>query len=251
MPTIQTNTLGELFAAAGPPAPLRELAIVAVKTEIDPVKSPALRDHWLSPLERDIPAPWKSAARRRHWFAGRIAARVAAQIFGWELKPDSITVTAHASGAPFLTSPVGVLDCTITHSGNWAIACICPEGWQLGLDFEVGADERVHLAKRVCSRSQRTFHQLDVVENRQAVQGTFGTIWTLKEALLKAWRVGLVSDLDAILIGALPSRFDGQASIRLAKSISRGIPHPLPEESWNAITRWADAPLACVAVQRE
>lgn len=247
IPEIISLDFGELFAAASPPETLRHLSVVAVRTTLDPVSSETLRARWLSPLEREVPMPWRSSSRRRHWLAGRIAARIAARQAGWALEPADMTVTAHAGGAPFLNSSLGTLDCSITHSGDWALACICPDGWLLGLDFEVGADDRVHLARRVCSPAQRELHQLDIIHNTQARRGTFGAIWTLKEALLKAWRVGLVSDLDAILVGKIPEGRVGHVSIQLEGTISGEIPFPLPATCWSAIAQWQGAPLACVA----
>ncbi|MEL6180675.1 MAG: 4'-phosphopantetheinyl transferase superfamily protein, partial [Myxococcota bacterium] len=163
--------------------------------------------------------------------------------------PTAMTVDARPSGSPVLRSWLGELDLSITHSGDWALACTCPPGWWMGLDFEVGADVRVHLSKRVCSAAQRTLHGLDPERGTQERPGTFGAIWTIKEALLKAWRVGLVDPLDAIRVGRLPAELDGPVEVSLATSIHPDVPWPLPPEMWVGVARWKGAPLAAVAAR--
>ena len=129
------------------------------------------------------------------------------------------------------------------------MACASPAGWLVGLDFEVGADTRVRLAKRVCTPERAIFHGLNPEQNTQARDGTFGAIWTLKEALLKAYRVGLVNALDDIRTGALPEGFIGEASVTLASAVDPRIPWPLSDALWAGITRWEQAPLAAVATR--
>ncbi|MEO1272101.1 MAG: 4'-phosphopantetheinyl transferase superfamily protein, partial [Myxococcota bacterium] len=212
-PNIHRLSLGQLFRTATPPPELSPVKVIAVHTTLDPLAEPEQADRWLSPEERHRPDTWRSSARRRHWFAGRIAARIAGEASGWTLSPTAMTVDARPSGSPVLRSWLGELDLSITHSGDWALACTCPPGWWMGLDFEVGADVRVHLSKRVCSAAQRTLHGLDPERGTQERPGTFGAIWTIKEALLKAWRVGLVDPLDAIRVGRLPAELDGPVEV--------------------------------------
>ncbi|MBH23632.1 MAG: hypothetical protein CMH57_04015 [Myxococcales bacterium] len=246
---LRRTRMGELFRAANPPPEVAEVTLVAVRTNRDPLAHPELADRWLSAAERHTPDLWRSEARRSHWFAGRVAAREAGIAAGWALEPTEMTITARPGGAPTLTSPRGVLDLSITHSGDWAMACACPRGWLLGIDYEIGADSRVHLARRVCAPTQRARHGLDPDAGTQARPGTFGAIWTLKEALLKAWRVGLVVELDALRVERLPPGLDGPATISLAAAVDPRLPWPLPEGMWSGVTRWEEAPLAAVAAR--
>ena len=213
----------------------RDSICFAVRTDLDPVEHPAAQDLLAADWDRVV--TWRSPARRKHFLAGRSAAALVAARLG--MAPE---VGTDAHGAPHLGDGSKRRSISITHSGHWALAA-CVADHTFGLDYEVGLPGRAHLRQRVCGDTERALHDLTDPET-PARAYALGCIWTLKEALFKAYGVGLVAELKDVEVGRVAP--DGAASIRALRSLHPDIPHPLPADLYAAVVQFEGHPLAVV-----
>lgn len=242
---IEVRSFQEVFPSDSLDAELSALQMVFVAIAADPLASVAQTQHWLTPAERQIPLLWRSAKRRSHWLAGRIAAKEAVRVAGHPLEPARDPVAYAASGAPTVEGgPTGPILVTLTHSGQWAMAVVVPGGRRLGIDYETGAHDKLQLLDKVCSR--RELEANNLLPPLAAGAGErFAQIWTLKEACLKAFEVGLVGDLHSIVVSKIAD--GGRAELATRDGANPFRPHPLPPGTRAAVTAHAGHPLAFVA----
>lgn len=212
-----------------------QLACFAVATDRDPLHCPQAAR--LLGADLDRVATWRSLARRCHYYAGRRAAHRVALEFGWDA-----TVDTDPRGAPFLETSSGPEHLTITHSGSWALAASAP-GQIFGMDYEVGLAGRAHIRRRVCGAGELAIHDL-VDPETPARTWALGCIWTLKEALFKAYGVGLVAELKDVEVGPVSPR--GEVVVRALRGLHEEIPHPLPAGLYAGVQRFDGHPLAIV-----
>ncbi len=125
-----------------------------------------------------------------------------------ELKPD-------ATGKPHLLvdSQPAPLSFNLSHTTG-LISCIISECKTVGLDIERLAAARDDLVERF-------FHPHEISAYRQLSQThkaeRFCTLWTLKEAYLKAVSQGLYTALDSFWFSLTDTRGAGKAEIHLAE----------------------------------
>jgi phosphopantetheinyl transferase len=238
--------LQDLFGTASPPDWL-DARIAAVRTDVDPADAPdLLRTVTIDDAHAHTILTWRSPVRRAHWLAGRLAARTLADDLGWDL--DTVRVKPLDTGAPTLVSGPRRQPISITHSGPWAMAAISAQTDRLGIDFEVGlTGDRLRLKDRICSRDEIALHSLEnpaLPEARRCE--TLSRVWVLKEAILKAYGVGLVAELRDFHV--LGTTLDTPLQFRATQPLDPAIHHPLPDGLWGAVTRFEGHPLALVAV---
>jgi 4'-phosphopantetheinyl transferase len=98
----------------------------------------------------------------------------------------------------------------LSHSGKWALIAVS-EGAEVGVDVENvrRQDDLQSVARRLFSTGeQEALNRLTAEKYAQA----FYRCWTRKEAVLKAWGLGLSVDPTAIHVGIQP--FDKVAEVR-------------------------------------
>ncbi len=229
------------------PSWLAPTLIVAVPTDKDPAQHPQLLTQAAAQDPDTIAAvpTWGSAKRRAHWLAGRLAAQEAARrVMGWTQARVETTQT----GAPILTQGDQSVPVSITHSGTWALAALNPALPLLGIDFEVGVRDKLYLKERVCSRQEIELHGLeDPMLPLQERCDRLARIWVLKEALLKAYGVGLVVGLKDFHAQTL--EYDSPLHFKSTQPLHQVIPHPLPSTLWSAVTHFDNHPLALTALE--
>ena len=241
--TPKTFKLSAVFEAADPPTWL-EGHLVAVRTNVDPRDAPdTLAEVSQGPLESQAVLGWLSDKRRRHWLAGRRAAIALAPSLEWG--PGQRHIETTGNGAPILVQGPLRQTVSITHSGGWAMAAFGPTPI-LGIDYEVGLGDKLHLKSQVCSRREILAHHLEderILFAERCRQ--MAKVWVLKEAFLKAFGVGLVADLKGFMATSLESdvrlRFEG------LRPLHAEIPYPIPKNLWAAVTTFHGFPLAVVA----
>ena len=251
-------SLRSLFPSASLPPWLAPITLFGVRTARDPRDHPALLAQVAATAqEAQKVVGWRSDRRRAHWLAGRLAALEAARAQGWcyegvvphpvtgaprlRLGPSSESTQDHSKTAPPVFHPL-----SITHSGSWALAAILPGHGVMGLDYEVGVRDKLYLKKQICSREEILQHRLEddalALTTRCA---RLSRIWVLKEALLKAYGVGLVAGLKDFM--ALSLELDTPLQLVASRPLHDSIPHPLPETLWAAVGEFEGHPLALVA----
>jgi 4'-phosphopantetheinyl transferase len=171
--------------------------------------APAAPPAWLGPAERHRVEELRAGKRRADWLLGRLAAKrlvaqVLAEIVRMDLPLDAFDIVAEPSGAPVVrladggTLPVGV---SISHSDGTAF---CAAWAATGAVLAVGAD-----IERIAPRSEGLvrdfFRPAEIaawgVLPAGSKRDAFATaVWSAKEAVLKALRLGLSVDTRSIEI---------------------------------------------------
>jgi phosphopantetheinyl transferase len=164
---------------------------------------------WLGPAERRRLEELRIGKRRVDWLLGRLAAKrlvtnVLADVARIDLPLDAFDIAAELSGAPAVrladgrTLPVGV---SISHSDGTAF---CAAWAETGAGLSVGAD-----IERLAPRTEglvRDFFgpaEIAVWETLPAGPGRdafASAVWSAKESVLKALRLGLTADTRSVRI---------------------------------------------------
>jgi len=164
---------------------------------------------WLGPAERHRAEGLRAGKRRVDWLLGRLAAkrlvaRVLSEIVRMDLPLDAFDIVAEPSGAPVVRLadggrlPVGV---SISHSDGTAF---CAAWAETGRVLAVGAD-----LERIAPRPEglvRDFFRPAEIAAWEALPAGPGrdafasAVWSAKEAVLKALRLGLSVDTRSVEI---------------------------------------------------
>ncbi len=173
---------------------------------------PAGTPGWLGPAERQRLAALRIPKRRADWLLGRLAAktlvaRLLSDLVRMELPLDAFDIVAEVSGAPVVRLadggklPVGV---SISHSEGMAFSAAWAE---TGDGLSAGADlERIAPREAGFVRDFFRPHEIDAwgALSPGGDRDIFATaVWSAKEAVLKALRVGLA--VDTLSVGIILS----------------------------------------------
>ncbi|MFN8470864.1 MAG: 4'-phosphopantetheinyl transferase superfamily protein [Anaerolineae bacterium] len=157
--------------------------------------------------------------RRRDWLLGRWTAKhllqdYLRQVTHTQVPLDALAIGNDPDGAPYATLrsrlPVSL---SISHSGAYSFCAVAPLFSHCTLvgapaeKIEIGADiERIEHRGREFVADFFTRDELDQVDRApQAFHDTLVTIiWSAKEAVLKALRLGLTVDTRCIDVEAIP-----------------------------------------------
>ena len=158
--------------------------------------------------------------RRRDWLLGRWTAKhllqaYLGQITQTQLPLDALAIGNDPDGAPYVTTlrsrlPISL---SISHSGGYSFCAVAPLFSQCALagapteKIEIGADiERIEHRGREFVADFFTPDELSQVDHApEAFRDTLVTIiWSAKEAMLKALRLGLTVDTRCIDVEAIP-----------------------------------------------
>ena len=121
-----------------------------------------------------------------------------------------VRFTTTRTGKPVVAAPAGGLQFSVSQSGDVG-ACIIGRGDELGIDVELIQEGVVKaLAPRVCTARER-----DALAELRAPDGVvaFFTLWTHKEAMLKADGRGL--SVDVATVDVAEALTEGRAHTRL------------------------------------
>lgn len=164
---------------------------------------------WLGPAERQRAEELRAGKRRTDWLLGRLAAkrlvsRVLSEVVRMDLSLDAFDIVAEPSGAPVVRLadggklPVGV---SISHSNGTAF---CAAWAESGRVLAVGAD-----IERIAPRTEgfvRDFFRPAEIAAWEALpagreRDAFASaVWSAKESVLKALRLGLSVDTRSVEI---------------------------------------------------
>ncbi len=155
-----------------------------------------VRDHiarsYLTKAERETYGGI-SPRRRRHWLAGRVAAKDAVLAYlraarGNDLCPQEILIENDASGAPCLranvtAADIGGLAVSISHKGRFAAAIV--GSGPVGIDIERIEPREESFVALACSPAERALLAADDPATGLA------RLWVAKEVVAKEARTGL------------------------------------------------------------
>lgn len=120
------------------------------------------------------------------WLAGRVALKQACLDTTAEegVDPSDIAVDNKLSGVPYVDGMVRI-HCSIGHRAGWAVAGVSDE--PIGVDIERIGRRREHLLPYITTVNELA----DLMMIAEELDVLVTTIWTLKEAAMKAWQTGL------------------------------------------------------------
>jgi 4'-phosphopantetheinyl transferase len=172
---------------------------------------------FLHPHEERYLAEAKSAERRSSYLLGRHAAKQA--LVGCLHEDDwrQIEIAWGVFGQPLVryrtTMPPEI---SIAHTRGAAVAVACQAGHPIGVDLEYSAPPRAVSAGDVCVPSERAL----VLQTRLTHPSDLLLLWTIKEALAKVLRCGLMSPLAILQIEALEAS-DADIYVALFKNFAQ------------------------------
>jgi len=202
---LLTNTLAEdcparsTWLSTWPPPPMSEEEIHIWCIDLDAHRS----DSFLCPSELNRAERLYSPLGCNRWSEGRSSLR---QILGAYLNksPKSIRFQYGLAGKPCLSEDHGELAFNIAHCEGWAFLALQKTG-RIGIDVEV-----VRPLSELASLAQFCFSSADLAIWKQLPADRklagFYQSWTTKEALVKAFGVGLTIDLTAIDVTVDPRK---------------------------------------------
>ncbi len=157
----------------------------------------------LSPDEQAVFDGLKTPRRRQEWLLGRFAAKLLVQAIIYQrtnnCRPlDELTIGTRPDHSPYLAGDaVDRIGLSLSHSGPRAVcAAVDRASRRIGIDIE-----------QIMSRQQGFAQEYFTEREINLMQASTGAltdnylltgIWSAKEAVLKALRVGLAADTKAI-----------------------------------------------------
>ena len=191
-----------------------------------PVPADASLPEWLGPAERRHAGGLHVPKRRADWLRGRfaakrLAARILREVAGEEIGLDGFDIVAGPSGAPVVrlaeggTLPAGV---SISHSEGSAFCAAwgdAPGDLSAGVDLERIAPRSEGLVRDFFRPAEASAWETLAPGSARDAFAT--AVWSAKEAVLKALRLGLTVDTRSV-------------EILLSRSPAPGVPGlPRPE----------------------
>ncbi len=166
-----------------------------------PVNSPLAvpPTHWLTPTEWHRANRFHQPADRQRFVLGRALFRqVAGQISGQS--PEQIAINIGPRGKPEWVNDNG-WHVNLAHSGNWVLLALAKI--PVGLDVE---QIQPNLDVQVLLDSTFTEEENSFINSHEQPQQAFYSLWTRKEALLKATGLGINDRLCqcSVLTGTHP-----------------------------------------------
>lgn len=161
----------------------------------------AARESLLSPDERARADRFRMARDRRRSILARSALRIILAR-SLNVEPSALRFEYGPHGKPALSGPAAPLSFNVSHSDDLALIAV-REGGPIGVDIEriradMGGDE---IAERFFCPAERAW--LLSLPSDQRPDGFF-TLWTRKEAYIKARGSGLWHDLHAFDVSQSP-----------------------------------------------
>jgi phosphopantetheinyl transferase len=206
---------------------------------------------FLSPAELSLYEALPTAARKRDFFAGRLAAKLALthDLLPARLPPAwprLVSIVPGRLGEPICDAlgPRFRGALSLAHSGGWGIAAVALRPrLRVGVDLETNRLVRAPFRRHVLRASERRW--LDRMSGRMKRHWSLAC-WVLKEATLKALGVGLRVSPTDVVIRKPPTGRSG--SIALAGAARRRWPLVKPSRIKSLIVRSRDVTYAVVAI---
>jgi len=144
----------------------------------------------LHPQEIFLLNKFETRKAKANFFAGRYAAKQAIYAYIGREDYAGMLIQPGVFGQPVLKmNDTDNLQVSISHSNGCAMALAFPEIHPMGIDVELIFKEDAFLSNGVISESEH--HFLDMLNPDKLISNTL--LWTIKEALSKVLRTGLMT----------------------------------------------------------
>lgn len=146
----------------------------------------SLKDTFLHPDERSYFNTLTASKRQHSYLHGRYTAKQAIAAYT-DIMPASVKISAGVFQQPVL--PITNVQLSLSHTDSWCIAVVFPEAHPMGVDVEFISPAIYETIHEIITSHERTlFTVLDA--------GYLSLLWTIKEALSKTLRTGLMTPLQ-------------------------------------------------------
>ena len=159
-------------------------------------------DEFLSDDEKEQAAGFQFAAKKEGFLLGRLAAKRALGALLEEPDLRQIGIHAGAYGQPLVRHPrAGSMEVSVSHSHGLAVALAFPAEYPMGIDLETvsAVSAEVVLGELEASPPELAWLATGGVDAATACC----VLWSAREALGKALRIGLNSPLGILALSAL------------------------------------------------
>ncbi len=166
-------------------------------------------EEFLSKSEKEQLSGFQFAAKKESYLLGRLAAKRA--LGGLLAEPDlrQIEIRSGIYGQPLVHHPrAGCAEVTVSHSHGLAVALAFPSEVPMGIDLETvsAISARTIIGELEASPPELAWLVSAGVDEATAC----GVLWTAREALGKALRIGLNSPLGILALSEI--RTDGEGT---------------------------------------
>jgi len=159
---------------------------------------------FLSADEKEQAAGFQFAAKKEGFLLGRLAAKRALGALIGEPDLRRIEIRAGIYGQPLVQHPrAGAAEVTVSHSHGMAVALAYPAGYPMGIDLETvsAASAATILGEVEASPAELAWLVGAGIDEATACC----VLWSAREALGKALRLGLNSPLGALALSEIRS----------------------------------------------
>ena len=230
-------------------AGIGQVALAVGVDSVDPsLGDPAVPPPFLSPKERATYATLRVAKRRADWLRGRLtlkrlAQRVARSNEHADLALEAISVEAAPDGAPTVTvldprrRSLELRSVSLSHSAGVAF-CALAAGSTVGVDLELVEPRSAAFAEDYFTAAEQAQMAACSPSDRPMV---VTALWSAKEAVLKAHRLGLTVDTRALSCRLERARRHGWRRFRWTWDTARAVPSGADAEPRALAGYWRQA----------
>ena len=168
----------------------------------------ATSEEFLSASEIEQLAGLKFAAKQQSFLQGRLAAKRALGVLLEETDLRRIEIRSGIYGQPLVHHPLaGTTQVSVSHSHGYAGALAFPAAYPMGIDLETVAavSAATIIGELGASPAELTWLATGGVDSATAC----GVLWTAREALGKALKIGLNSPLGMLSLSEIQSSGEG------------------------------------------
>ncbi len=161
-----------------------------IKYKIQELSDVPVNQDWLHPSEKEVAAQFRFPKRKNDWLLGRWTAKQLVRTFFGNRQLNEIEIRAAADGAPevFCDDQPMPVTISISHSHDWGFCVATNETIALGCDLEKIETRSLAFLKDYFTENEFTFISK---ENEPSKALYSNLLWSAKESVLKALRVGL------------------------------------------------------------
>lgn len=166
------------------------------------------RHEFLSPDEAAMSAGLKFAAKREGFLLGRLAAKRALGALLEEPDLRRIEIRSGIYGQPLVHHPrASAAEVSVSHSHGLAVALAYPAGYPMGIDLETVS---AVAAETILGELDASPPELNWLATGGVNAATAcSVLWTVREALGKALRIGLNSPLGMLALSEIQAGGEG------------------------------------------
>lgn len=157
----------------------------------------SLKDSILHPDEHTYFNTLAAPKRQHSYLHGRYTAKQAAAAFCHE--PAKIKITAGIFQQPVLEIPgVSNIQVSLSHTDNWCGVVVFPEAHPMGIDVEMITPEIHETIDGIITEGERRLLPglQEAITQPMLPGADLALLWTMKEALSKTLRTGLMTPLQ-------------------------------------------------------